>query len=382
MATTTTATSTGTSGSPGAAAVPAAAPIIEVRGLTKRYKGFTAVAGIDLEVRTGEIFGILGPNGAGKTTTLEMIEGLRTPDSGSITVAGIDAVADSDAVRKVIGVQLQTTALFPYLTARELIDLFGHFYEVPNPEARTPELLRLVDLEAKAGSRVDELSGGQQQRLSIALALVNEPKVTFLDEPTTGLDPHARRNLWGTILGVRVAGTTVVLTTHYMEEAEVLCDRIAIMDGGHVIACDTPAGLIRGLALEAVVSATIASDPEGAITPEALAGISGVTGAAAGAAVGAAASATGVPPRLTLQTDDAQATIVGLLALAGERGVVLGELNSTRATLEDVFLSLTGRTYVQEDAPGGPEDGAAAADAPEAEVSGKRRRWRRRRGSS
>jgi len=347
-----------------------AGPIIEVRGLTKRYKGFTAVDGIDLEVRTGEIFGILGPNGAGKTTTLEMIEGLRTPDSGSITVAGIDAVAASDKVRKVIGVQLQTTALFPYLTARELIDLFGHFYEVPNPEARTPELLRLVDLEAKAGARVDELSGGQQQRLSIALALVNEPKVTFLDEPTTGLDPHARRNLWGTILGVREAGTTVVLTTHYMEEAEVLCDRIAIMDGGHVIACDTPAGLIRGLDLEAVVSATIANDPEGALTTEALARIPGVTDAAV--------SATGVPPRLTLQTDDAQATIVGLLALAGDRGVVLGELTSTRATLEDVFLSLTGRTYVQEDAPEGSEgDASAAGEAP-----GRKRRWGRGRGGS
>ncbi len=364
-------TPTTTSASPATAShgngtgAPTTVPIIEARGLTKRYKGFTAVDGIDLEVRTGEIFGILGPNGAGKTTTLEMIEGLRRPDSGTITVAGIDAVANSDAVRKVIGVQLQTTALFPYLTARELIDLFGHFYQVPDPGARTPELLRLVDLEAKAGSRVDELSGGQQQRLSIALPLVNRPKVTFLDEPTTGLDPHARRNLWETILGVRAAGTTVVLTTHYMEEAEMLCDRIAIMDGGHVIARDTPAGLIRGLDLEAVVSATVTRDPDRALTAAALAAIPGVTHADAG-------TASEGPPRLTLRTDDAQATIVGLLALAGDRGVGLGELSSTRATLEDVFLNLTGRSYVQEDVP----DAAGAEAVPQVPV--KRRRWGRR----
>jgi ABC-2 type transport system ATP-binding protein len=340
---------------------PNGAPIIEIAGLVKRYKDFTAVDGIDLEVRAGEIFGILGPNGAGKTTTLEMIEGLREPDAGTIRVAGLDAVRQSEEVRKIIGVQLQSTALFPYLNATELIELFGNFYGVPNPSQRAPELLRLVNLEEKAKARVDELSGGQQQRLSIALALVNTPVITFLDEPTTGLDPHARRNLWETILGVREAGTTVVLTTHYMEEAEILCDRIAIMDGGHVIACDTPAGLIRALPLEAVVSATLADARPGAITVEDLSQIPGVTQATIDTAR--------TPPLLKAQTSDVQATIVGLLRLAGARHVTLGELTSTRANLEDVFLSLTGRSYAQNDTPGNGE--------PEDEQPRKRRRGRR-----
>ena len=324
--------------------------IIEAHHLTKRYKNHLAVDEIDLEVREGEIFGILGPNGAGKTTTLEMIEGLRKPDAGTITVDGLDAIGDSDAVRKIIGVQLQTTALFPYLTANELIELFANFYDVPEPRNRAPELLKLVNLVEKGGARVDELSGGQQQRLSIALALVNQPRVTFLDEPTTGLDPHARRNLWQTILGVREAGTTVVLTTHYMEEAEVLCDRIAIMDNGKVIACDTPAGLIRGLDLEATVNASIAGDgvPE-TISEDALARLPGV--------VSATVTNHETLPRLKLQTNNAQATIVGLLALATERGVALDDLSSSRATLEDVFLSQTGRSYEQADPePAGEEE--------------------------
>lgn len=318
--------------------------IIEAHGLTKRYKQHLAVDAIDLDVQEGEIFGILGPNGAGKTTTLEMIEGLRTPDAGSITVDGLDAIAQSEQVRKIIGVQLQTTALFPFLNASELIGLFASLYDVPNPNDRAPELLRMVNLEEKATSRVDELSGGQQQRLSIALALVNTPRVTFLDEPTTGLDPHARRNLWETILGVRAAGTTVVLTTHYMEEAEVLCDRIAIMDGGKVIACDTPAGLIRSLALEATVSATIAS---GTIDEGTLAAMPGV--------VSAAVATNEAVPRLRLQSNNAQSTITALLGYAGANDLVLDDLSSTRATLEDVFLAKTGRTYAQEEAPPEPK---------------------------
>lgn len=321
--------------------------IIEAHNLVKRYKGHLAVDGVDLEVEEGEIFGILGPNGAGKTTTLEMIEGLRVPDSGTITVDGIDAVRESDRVRRIIGVQLQSTALFPYLSASELIALFANFYSVANPQDRPAALLKLVNLEDKAKSRVDELSGGQQQRLSIALALVNEPRVTFLDEPTTGLDPLARRNLWQTILGVRAAGTTVVLTTHYMEEAEILCDRIAIMDGGQVIACDTPAGLIRGLDLEATVSATIAGGqgPGGASSAalrNALGGLPGVASAAIDGQEGGS--------RLTLRTDDAQATIVGLLQLTSTHGITLNDLTSTRATLEDVFLARTGRSYEGNDA--------------------------------
>jgi len=365
MGTSPTTTVTSTPGHPPAGGVSNGAPIITIRGLTKRYKTFTAVDGIDLEVRAGEIFGILGPNGAGKTTTLEMIEGLRAPDGGTITVDGLDAVRQSEDVRKIIGVQLQSTSLFPYLTAGELIELFGHMYGTERPRAQVDDLLRLVGLEAKGKARVEEMSGGQQQRLSIALALVNRPKVTFLDEPTTGLDPIARRNLWQTILGVREGGTTVVLTTHYMEEAEVLCDRIAIMDGGHVIACDTPAGLIRSLNLEATVSATIVgADPSGhGLTEEMLAALPGVN---------VATLLTGEqPPRLTLQTRDAQATIIGLLTRAGELGITLGELTSTRASLEDVFVSLTGRSYAQQDVPA--ENGNGDGNG-----SGRRARRRRR----
>lgn len=329
-------------------------PIISIQGLTKRYKTFTAVDDIDLEVKAGEIFGILGPNGAGKTTTLEMIEGLRTPDRGTITVAGLDAVRQPAEVRKVIGVQLQSTALFPYLSAGELIELFGHMYGVTQPRSQVDHLLKLVGLESKAKARVEEMSGGQQQRLGIALALVNTPRVTFLDEPTTGLDPIARRNLWDTILGVRDAGTTVVLTTHYMEEAEVLCDRIAIMDGGHVIACDTPAGLIRNLDLEGTVSATIAGASTATPTAEGTSALPAVTEHHLAAIPGVTAAslvASEIPPRITLQTRDAQVTIIGLLTLASDNGITLGELSSTRASLEDVFLNLTGRMYVQPDAP-------------------------------
>lgn len=337
-----------------------AAPIIEIQGLVKRYKDFTAVKGIDLDVRTGEIFGILGPNGAGKTTTLEMIEGLRTPDEGTIRVAGLDAVADNDKVRSIIGVQLQSTALFPYLSARELVELFAAFYEVSNPAERTGELLKLVNLEEKAGNRIEELSGGQQQRLSIALALVNSPKITFLDEPTTGLDPQARRNLWQTILDVRAEGTTVVLTTHYMEEAEVLCDRIAVMDSGRVIACDTPEGLIRALPQDAVVSATIASGDPATISEADITAIPGVTQTTITRAA--------VPPTISAQTSDVQSTLVGLLQLAEQRNLTLGELTSTRASLEDVFLSLTGRSYEHQD--DSPSDNA--------ETNGKKKRRGRR----
>lgn len=310
-------------------------PVIQLRGVTKRYGGFTAVNGIDLDVESGEIFGILGPNGAGKTTTLEMIEGLREPDGGSITVAGFDAVTQVDEVRKIIGVQLQSTALFPFLSAQELVELFGHFYDVPDPRARTAELLASVDLTEKAKSRMEQLSGGQQQRLSIALALVNTPVVTFLDEPTTGLDPHARRNLWQTIQGVRANGSTVVLTTHYMDEAEHLCDRIAIMDGGRIIACDTPEALIRSLPQDAVVKATSPTDP--GWTVERLQALPGATSAELETAE------TG--SSLRIGTADVQATITALLDMAENDSVRLSDLASTSANLEDVFLTLTGRSY-------------------------------------
>jgi ABC-2 type transport system ATP-binding protein len=326
-------------------------PIIQIQSLVKTYGTFTAVDGIDLSVETNEIFGILGPNGAGKTTTLEMIEGLRPPDSGSITVAGLDAVRDSDKVRPIIGVQLQTTALFEYLNASELIELFAGLYEVSATPDRVLELLGMVSLVEKAKSPVNTLSGGQRQRLSIALSLVNRPKIVFLDEPTTGLDPGARRDLWQMIRDIRAAGTTVVLTTHYMEEAQVLCDRVAVMDRGKVIACDTPGALIAALGIEATVRARIS---DGALSRDDLSSIPSVKNAVI------------EDDRLALQTRDVQSTLIGLLKVVDTHGVTLAELTSQQSTLEDVFLSLTGRQY--ED-PQQPANGATVE--PE---SGRRRR--------
>jgi len=310
--------------------------MIEARGLVKRYGDFTAVDHLDLEVKTGEVFGILGPNGAGKTTTLEMMEGLRTPDAGSIRVAGIDAVADADAVRRVIGVQLQSTALFPFLSGAELIELFASLYGVDSSQARVDELLNSVGLIDKRSNRVDQLSGGQQQRLSITLALVNKPKVVFLDEPTTGLDPGARRELWKTVQDVRASGTTVVLTTHYMEEAEVLCDRVAVMNAGKIIALGTPAGLIRDLGATATIRARVAS---------------GTLDHAAAEDLPAATGALFEGDRLELKTTNVQLTLVGLLELANRAGVTLDDLGASQATLEDVFLSLTGRKLVEHEQP-------------------------------
>ena len=322
---------------PSSAVLDPADPIIEVRGLVKRYGALTAVAGVDLAVASQEIFGILGPNGAGKTTTLEMIEGLRRPDAGAIRVAGLDAVAQSDAVRRLIGVQLQTTALFDYLSAAELIELFAGLYGVAADAGRVDRLLDLVDLGEKRGARVEQLSGGQRQRLSIALALVNDPRLVFLDEPTTGLDPQARRNLWQTVRGIRAGGTTVVLSTHYMEEAEVLCDRVAIMDRGRVIACDTPAALVRALGMAATVRAHVAT---GALPAAALAALPGVTDHVGTADAG----------EVELRTTDVQATLVALLDLARRHDATLSDLSSAQANLEDVFLTLTGRRYEAEEA--------------------------------
>ena len=311
---------------------PGTGPMIAVQGLVKRYGGATAVDGIDLTVRAGEIFGILGPNGAGKTTTLEMIEGLRPPDAGTIRVAGLDPVKQSAAVRRVVGVQLQTTALFDYLSGGELLELFAGLYGVDGSPARIEELLGLVGLVEKRSARVNQLSGGQRQRLAIALALVNAPAVAFLDEPTTGLDPQARRQLWETVRGIRAGGTTVVLTTHYMEEAETLCDRVAIMDQGRVIACDTPAALVRQLGMAATIRATVAT---GTLPLEALSALPAVTAAEQ--------ELIDDEATLLLHTDDTQATLVALLHLAESRGATLADLRASQANLEDVFLTMTGR---------------------------------------
>lgn len=217
---------------------------ISVEGLTKKYDSNTVVDGISFEVYKGEVFGILGPNGAGKTTTLEMIEALRPIDSGKVILEGLDVAKKPDRVKEIIGVQLQSTGFYDNLTLRELLIMFsGLYHQAAHPD----ELLAEVNLTEKAKFHVKQLSGGQKQRFSVASALVNKPKVLFLDEPTTGLDPQARRNLWELVQGIKKKGITVVLTTHYMDEAELLCDRIAIMDEGRIIALDTPKNLIKQL---------------------------------------------------------------------------------------------------------------------------------------
>jgi len=217
---------------------------VVVRDLRKRYGSLQAVDGVSFEIAGGEVFGILGPNGAGKTTTLEMIEGMRTIDSGSAVVDGVDVSRDPRGVKRRIGIQLQASSFFEELNLVELLELFGHLYE---RDVDAMALLAQVELTEKARSQVRTLSGGQKQRFSIAAALVNDPRVLFLDEPTTGLDPQARRHLWGFVRDISDRGHTVVLTTHYMEEAEELCDRVAIMDRGLIVALDAPHRLVDAL---------------------------------------------------------------------------------------------------------------------------------------
>src|SRR5215210_4913234 len=219
-------------------------PIISVTDLVKHYGNFEAVKGISFEVYSGEIFGLLGPNGAGKSTTLEIIETLREKTRGKVIVDGIDLDRNPHEIKKVIGVQLQTSGFYPGLNLIELIDLFAGLY---NRKVNALELLDLVNLRDKARSKVKELSGGQKQRFSIATTLINDPKIIFLDEPTTGLDPQARRNLWDLVGQIQLKGTTVIITTHYMDEAEYLCDRVAIIDSGKIVAMASPDKLIDDL---------------------------------------------------------------------------------------------------------------------------------------
>jgi len=221
-------------------------PIIQVKDLVKNYGSLVAVNGISFEVGKGEIFGLLGPNGAGKTTTLEIMETLLEKTSGEVTIDGLslDKVRDQDSIKKIIGVQLQAAGFYPNLYLPELIELFSGLYNV---NVDPMEMLKLVDLQEKAKSKFKQLSGGQKQRFSICTTLINDPKIIFLDEPTTGLDPQARRNLWELIKKIKAKGTTIMLTTHYMDEAEVLCDRVGIIDSGKILTIDTPDNLINDL---------------------------------------------------------------------------------------------------------------------------------------
>jgi ABC-2 type transport system ATP-binding protein len=301
--------------------------IINVSELKKVYGDMVAVDNVSIQIQDGEIFGILGPNGAGKTTTLEMIEGLRKPDGGSITIAGFPVWPNPNKVKTLIGVQLQTTALMEYLNVKELVKLFASFYGIKMTNTDANKLLDEVSLVEKSKSMVNQLSGGQQQRLSIALALVNDPKVVFLDEPTTGLDPQARRKLWSVAQRINGEGKTVVITTHYMEEAEVLCNRIAIMDHGKIIALDTPEGLIRSLGADARISFT-SQQP---INVDVL------------SAIPAVAEATATNDGYMFYTSDVQKSIVGVLDFAEKASVKVENLSVDGANLEDVFLHMTGR---------------------------------------
>jgi len=306
---------------------------VEVRDLVKEFEqrdGSTlrAVDGVSFEVGAGEIFGLLGPNGAGKTTTLEIVEGLQRPTAGSAHVLGLNATTQSEDMKRRIGIQLQAGAYFDYLTLREILTLFGSFY----PKRIAPdELLARVELSEKADALVRQLSGGQQQRFSIVASLVNDPEVVFLDEATTGLDPRARRGVWDLIRWIRDTGKTVVLTTHYMEEAETLCDRIGIIDRGRIVALDTPVGLIRSLD----AAYRIVFDADGGFDVGSLEQLEGVV---------TAAPARGRPDAFELQVHQPVETLQLLLAKAKRAKVAIGDLQILPATLEDVFLARTGRT--------------------------------------
>ena len=299
-------------------------PVIRVDGLRKLYGETRAVDGVSFEVRRGTIFGLLGPNGAGKTTTVEVLEGLREPDAGEVRVLGIDALQHADDLRARIGVSLQTAALYPKLTVTEVLTLFRGFY----PSGRTPdELIALMDLGEKRSTRTADLSGGQRQRLSVALALVNNPELVFLDEPTTGMDPAARRALWDVVLGLKAGGHTVLLTTHYLEEAEVLCDRVAIMDHGKILEEGT---------VEELVSRRF---KERAVRFDAIDGLRDET-LTARPEVSTVKHEDG---EVLVYTRDVAATIGAVLDAAEALGVEPANLGVRRATLEDVFLDLTGR---------------------------------------
>jgi ABC-2 type transport system ATP-binding protein len=305
-------------------------PAIHVRGLVKRYADVVAVNGVDLEIPSGECFGLLGPNGAGKTTTIEILEGLTRPDAGDVLVLGQRWTGGADrALRERLGIQLQETKLQDKVSVLETIELFRSFYRRgPEPD----EVIRRVALEEKRNAWVVKLSGGQRQRLSLACALVNDPEMLFLDEPTTGLDPQSRRQLWDLIDSFRERGGTTLLTTHYMDEAERLCDRVAIMDHGRVIALGTPAELIASLGAEHVVEFTVAGTLD----------VSGVEHLASVRQVRREASG------FALIVVEPHVAIPALLAELARQGAELRHLTTHHATLEDVFVSMTGRTLRDE----------------------------------
>ena len=303
---------------------------IECQQLTKRYAGrppVDAVRGLDLVVNEGECFGLLGPNGAGKTTTLEILEGLLDATSGDVLILGYEWEREPEQIRERIGISLQETRLADKLTVRETVALFRSFYKNGiSPD----EAIAHVSLEEKANSWIVKLSGGQRQRLAVACAIVGDPQLLFLDEPTTGLDPQSRRQLWEVIGNFKATGRTVMLTTHYMDEAERLCDRIAIVDHGKIIALGTPAQLIAQLGGENIVDFSLATDSSALIEAD-LAALPSVRSARREAAA------------YSLAVEQPHVALPAILALLQSRGLALANLTTRHATLEDVFVSLTGR---------------------------------------
>ncbi|MBI4282693.1 MAG: ABC transporter ATP-binding protein [Chloroflexi bacterium] len=298
--------------------------VIQIEGLIKRYGDLVAVDGVSFSVHEGEVFGILGPNGAGKTTTLEIVEGLLPATAGRTMVLDMDIQRQSQSIKERIGIQIQASAYFEYLTLTEILNLFGRFY----PHHLAPgELLEKVGLTDKANTTVGKLSGGQKQRFTIAAALVSDPELVFLDEPTTGLDPQARRSLWDFIREIQREGRTVVLTTHYMEEAQMLCQRVAIMDRGKIVALDTPTNLVRQLPVPYEVKAMA----DGPLPQDGMAALDAVKSVR-----------FDTDGTCHLHSADAARTLLSLMQWSSERSIGLTHLEVVPANLEDVFLAITG----------------------------------------
>lgn len=316
-------------------------PVLEVRHLRKTFGPVTAVADISFAVEAGEVFTIIGPNGAGKTTTLEMIEGLLEPDAGDISFGGLSWAKDAGRIREMIGVQPQSGALFDLLTVEENLELFASFYRKSRP---VREILEMINLQDHRGKMVRALSGGQRQRLAIGLAMINDPDLIFLDEPTTGLDPQARRNIWDIVLKLKELGKTTILTTHYMEEAEKLSDRVCIVDQGTVVALDTPQALIGRLTKEREVRLTFAD----AVAAD------GKAASGSDAAAEAERMAQQLPDvtrtqrdaeRLVVWTSRPEATLYDLFGFTQAQGYRVEQVSIREMSLEDVFFAFTGKEW-------------------------------------
>lgn len=306
-------------------------PILEVSGLRKTFGPVTAVEDISFAVRRGEVFTIIGPNGAGKTTTLEMIEGLMPPDRGTIVIDGLTWDQDADRIKSLIGVQPQTGAMFDLLTVEENLQLFATFY----PKSKdVNQVLAMINLQDHRNKRVKSLSGGQRQRLAIGLAMINDPDIIFLDEPTTGLDPQARRNIWDIVMGLKAMGKTTILTTHYMEEAEKLSDRVCIVDQGRVVTLDTPAGLIGKLTQEREVRLSFLDGSQAAQdTEQTLAGMPSVVRTARDGA------------SLTFWSAQPEETLYHVFGFTRGKGYRIDQVSIRELSLEDVFIAYTGKEW-------------------------------------